>query len=355
MNLACSVLQFQTADNQIGETSIDSEAIHPIIYCARIVDQDKPESIIERYSLKPFENLKDESSPGGESRKPYAIMDALYSISGIWVESPWPINETRDNFLEEAATPLVFGRDFSIRQYESPTMRIHSPLVNGLLRELVQYYPGYDLEGNEVLHKYPYKIISHYYWDLRRIRGDNHHEGGWNRSSKELSFHLSQVISFVDEHYFQNIALKEFDLHHNGRATFDNLWLLFKPGEVVFAYVRGEVAGFIVSEVNLLMQSSTSGLKSPEDRWILNLWNLGYTGVNLTRQASTYFIDRFPGEKDISTLDVIPPKFFQDAERSGDMLISRGKMYYDIICNLPAYCEYRGPIIDEPPKHVCSR
>ena len=344
---------------------MDSEAV-PVIYCVRITDPQKPTAVVSRYSFKPFENLVDKPIPDGGSRKPYAIMDALYTVIGTWPGEPRK-NQLRDSFYlpgHDNEEPFVFGRDFTTRTYTRPTIRLHSPLVNDLLRKLVHYYPGYDLEGTQIMHNHPYRILSHYYDELCQIRDVYDEEDLYKKikiqgyddefeCSKQMSAHLSQIISFVDDHYYKETAVKEIELHRNGRATFDNLWLLFKPGEIVFANVRGEVAGFIVWRVSFKTQNSDS--KSPEDKWIVYLWNLGYTGVKLTRQASTYSIDRFQGEKDISTLDVFPTKYLKDGRASPENLIKRGKRYYDIMCSLPAYRKYDGPVIDEPPQNVCSR
>jgi hypothetical protein len=310
--------------------------------------------------------LVDEPVPSGRSRKPYAIIDALYTVFGTWPGEPRK-NQLRYSFFlpgNDNEEPFVFGRDFIARLHNFPVIRLHSPLVNDLLRKLVQYYPDYDLEGTEIMHHHPYRILSYYHDELCQIR-DAYDERDLDRKikfqyhddefqyTKELSAYLSRIISFVDDYYYKETAVKELELHRNGRATFDNLWLLFKPGEIVFANVRGEVAGFVVWKV-LLRYQNKDGSKMPNDKWIIHLWNLGYTGAKLTRQGSMYSIDRFQGEKYISTLDVFPTKYLNDGRTSPENLIQRGKKYYDIMCNLPAYRRYDGPVIDEPPQNVCS-
>jgi hypothetical protein len=336
----------------------------PVIYRARITDPEKRSAgVVSRYSLTPFEKLVVDPIPTGQTRKPYAILDVCYQVEGTWPGEPRR-NQLRDTFLEpgnDSDTPFSFARDFIPRYQTSPAFRIYSPLVNDVIRKLVQYYPGWNLEQAEVVHEYPWQVLIHYRDQLCQIRDGYDAENpekriavdafdGEFQCSKSLFVHLRQILKLMDDFYYQATVIPELRLHENGKATFNNLWLLYKPGDIVFANIRGEVAGFVVWRV--LLKIKEDNVELPGDKLQICLWNLGYTGEKLTRRAANFFIERFKGERDIATLDVFPIKYLKDGKTSQKSLIDRGKRYYEIICNLPAYRMYDGATIDETPQNA---
>ncbi|KFZ17919.1 hypothetical protein V501_01480 [Pseudogymnoascus sp. VKM F-4519 (FW-2642)] len=117
-----------------------------------------------------------------------------------------------------------------------------------------------------------------------------------------------------------------------------NLWLLFKPGEVVFAKVRGQFAGFVVVSAKC-RRNCQDGSTNQFDNGVISVWNLAFNGDTLTCQAHTFSIDRYQGEKEISSLGIFPVKYLKDSGTSTEELIERGKSYYKIVCSLPSFME----------------
>lgn len=324
---------------------------------------------IFRYQLTPFEGFEKAQEDTGEPRKPYSIFDACMSVKGVWPHGGQKrVNQLRETFLSKSEdadnnVPFVFGKDFVSREHDMFTIRVNSPILNETIRQLVQYYPQYESvlrgERKETFHPYPYALPVHYWEELHQIK-----DAGRNgdatikidgvdkefKCTKELHNHLGVFLNFIDEHYYSKKGVQELALYKQGLAKFDNLWLLFKPGEVVFAKVRGQFAGFIV------VGSGISGAKdngSNVDKYAIFVWNLVFNGDTLTRHAHTFFIDLYQGEKEISSLDIFPVKYLKDSGTSTKELIERGKSYYKIVCNLPSFKVYDGQVIDEKPNNVC--
>lgn len=326
---------------------------------------------IIRYQLTPFEGFEKAQEDTGEPRKPYAIFDACMSVKGAWPHSGQKRgNQLRETFLtsEDAddKVPFVFGKDFVSREHDMLSMRVHSPILNETIRKLVQYYPQYEsvlrADGKEIYFPYPYAVPVHYWKELHQIK-----DAGRNgdatikiegvdkefKCTKELHHHLGVFLNFIDEQYYSKKGVQELALYNQGLAKFDNLWLLFKPGEVVFAKVRGQFAGFVVVDSGFVRIMTKDGMAIQFEKHVIHVWNLAFNGDTLTRQAHTFFIDIYQGEKEISSLDIFPVKYLKDSGTSMKELIERGKSYYKIVCNLPSFKIYDGQVIDKKPNNVC--
>lgn len=220
---------------------------------------------------------------------------------------------------------------------------------------------------------YPFKELFHYWDELHYLLGHR-----YDASQSEVAVHNSKMGSHVrvscDEatskhlqtlltappvqEAWENIVKPELELCNSGRASYDFLWLLFKPGDIVFLRSRGsdkQLAGFVV--MNFLYLSS-NGSQSPlvgphpTDRWQLTLWNLAYENGCLRRRARVVYVNRFYGVQAITELAAFPTKFAPDPEALRSQLIDRGKRYYRIVCDQQSYMRYNGLVISDKPYHV---
>jgi hypothetical protein len=187
------------------------------------------------------------------------------------------------------------------------------------LRALIRYYPGFDVQESEISFIHPFKELFHYWDDLQWIMRGRQMEAteviikNPDTGSEvpitcsPLTYeHLETLLTAPPvKDAYGKIVKPELDLYLEGRASYDFLWLLFKPGEIVFTRIRGKLAGFVVMKVvHLSRNKSESPLSNPHpaDRWELSLWNLAYDNRRLRRQSHIVYINRFYGEKSISDL-----------------------------------------------------
>jgi len=247
----------------------------------------------------------------------------------------------------------VVGEDFFARIIEPTYIRILSPHIQNVLRKLVLYYPGHDLQGKELLFKEPYRVLVHYHEELEEVAeahnnenksGDESDGSATTMACDEITHnHLNILLnSPTYKNHYESIIEPELQHYENGVASYDMLWLLFKPGDTVFARVRNDLAGFIVLAAE--HTPDPSGV-SPLDKWTIQVWNLAYTGQRLTRQAHAFIIDRYSGLCKIDELSVFPKKFLRDDGRVQDRLVARGAEYFKIACGLPAHRRYSGSVV----------
>ena len=294
-------------------------------------------------------------------------MDVVTAVWGNWPEGTRRVNQQRETFLDPESDrnkePFRLGQDFITHVRSPPSLRILSPRIIEILRKLVEYYPDHSLSDKEIMFEHPYRVLVHHYAKLLRIK-DSYHAGNSSRPKMEgisedihcdgeLEHQLGVLLRFLDDNYYQEEVKPELSLYKSGHASYEKLWILLQPGEIVFAKIRGEVAGFVVSRVKHKFghQSSTP---SPFDHWEVSVWSLAYTGELLTRQANEFGIYRYEGTKAITSLEVFPVEYLEDSGKMRQKLINRGKDYHSIVCRLPAHKRYSGDVIEDKPDNVST-
>ncbi|KAH8764730.1 P-loop containing nucleoside triphosphate hydrolase protein [Hyaloscypha finlandica] len=253
--------------------------------------------------------------------------------------------------------PFVVGEDFLARVIEPTYIRSLSPHIQNVLRKLVSYYPGHDLQGKELLFKEPYRILVHYHTDLQKVAEAYNNEDKTVVLGNEADGPLTTVTCDETTHnhlnvlldsptykgYYDGVIEPELRNYANGYASYDMLWLLFKPGNTVLARVRKDLAGFVVLAAD--HTPDPCGV-SPLDKWTIRVWNLAYTGQRLTRQAHEFTIDRYDGLRKIDELKIFPKRFLEHHDdKVVEELITRGAEYFKIVCGLPAHRRYSGSVI----------
>ena len=304
-----------------------------------------------RYSYLPFEGLNRSDDP---SRHELAVMDLSSNVLGYWPHGgKRRKNQLRDSFWKDGdQASFVVGVDFISRSHTYYSIRIHSKRVLDCLRSLIQYYPdlGLALEQPEVSFEYPYRALIHYYDELQDMRkrcatsyGDAPESSTlYNLRTRE---DLDVVMGHLETIYSSEIK-PELDLHYQKLpvAKFDALWLLYKPGDTVFARIKGQLMFFKVLSANREIDKAGD----PTGPWSIIVWGLYFDGYLLRRQTRKFKIHEFHGQRDIQKLPIKPIAFLEGhheklTERLQG-LITRGMQYYHFICEAPLYRRYNGPV-----------
>ena len=342
-----------------------------IVYKLLCKDMTKqPQTEMMRYSWQPFEGLTVSEEDDDEARQSLAVIDVITGVEGFPITTRK--SQHRVNFGTEAdkdPAPFVIGEDFFARVTWPTNIRIFSPQLRSVLRSLIKYYPSLDLETKEMILIQPFSPLFHYWDDFQSIlnafRSGNsstriiNPENGSDATidcDQTTYDHLGVLLTsppVIKE--FTTVIGPERELHAKGFATYNNLWLLFRPGNTVFTLVRGQLAGFVVENsfhVSRQNSSSPSFLPNAMDRWSLKLWNLAYDNGKLTRQSYTFYINRYYGEKRITDLPVFPVALMNDNEAKKGALIQRGQRYHKIICDDQSHVRYNGLVISQKPYHV---
>ena len=236
-------------------------------------------------------------------------------------------------------------------------LQINSPAIITALQSVIDYYPGENFPDNSTVIWEPYAPLVHYQEELETYRDSFHPD---KVSSNEEMCHRNENAYEhlgILQHVLRERSGKEIDAerqrHARGVATFEMLWLLYRPGTDVYADVNadGNYSAYVVISV------------SPEyvrDRPVplkIEVWNMNYDGGRIGRCCTELFEMVFDGEKEITSLFAVPCEFWKERSKAGEesrplrtRLEERGKMFFKLA---QRHCmDYDGLTMTWPKEHV---
>ncbi len=251
-----------------------------------------------------------------------------------------PIFEHIDVRLSSKETLAATANEEEISRTESGKghayINILSPAVAEALRCVVDYFPDLDLSENNIKIFEPYSVFVFFEKELTEYRermGRVAQDESSTCPNRWAAKHLGIVQDFVKEHT-QEAVEAERARHARGYATFDMLWLLFRPGSDVYydLYNYGEHEPYVVSTVGFDL---VNGAAKSYD---IGLWNIDADSNWVGPLDTAIEVQRFVGEKRIPSLRVFPCEYlrFSDDIAEGEVstirqyFVNRGKKWYDL-------------------------
>ena len=272
-----------------------------------------------------------------------------------------------DDKSEEPPGSLQFQRRPPPRPQKAPRlptrpaevqgMHIHSPHLKKAIRLLITYYPGQVLTGEIIAVNSPFRVLFHCYHDLQRLleegkaKEDAGLEGTENKATEieeamERNHHLSVLLDYLKPKHLNLIKPTE-DRFRDCVSSYDMLWLLYKPGCDVYGKVGGMLTGFVLGsakEDSTRFRNPANGDDRWEHFWTIKAWHLNYTNGRFVRMSRSFKINKYDGEKDITTLPVFPCQYLDafDGGKTRQNLENRGKIYFGYAQTVPVHLGYKG-------------
>lgn len=235
-------------------------------------------------------------------------------------------------------------------QYSTQAI-IHSRKFIEALKGLVSYYPAINLEVPELRLNEPYSILAHHLEGLEDL-SSMHNPSNTVSSGSEIPQqshggnmgpevaddgacqHVGEILKVIKENVWKDSICKEKARYAQTPSvcTFSMLWLLYKPGDTVYAEEDGKLAAYVINSVNA--DRSSLRVPSHEQRALkLSLWYLDYTGKHIRRHARTIAIAPFAGERQVAALNVIPCRIVDDMDsgKTKRMLEEEGRRWYGLL------------------------
>lgn len=225
-------------------------------------------------------------------------------------------------------------------------LRIYSSAIINALRSVVHYYPSQDLSGSTIEIKWPYPILVHHYDVLHEFKAkcDTKDLNDLCVREKDASAHLTHLLGFMDDNIMPRVRAEQQRVQE-GFHTFENQWIVFKPGKtVVMKDTAGKWRAMVVHSVTGgIYQNSTAP-------WEVLGWHLGYDGKFLGRVTYRMNLATFDGLQSFGgdTIYVSESEDFEVKELKD--LISYGKMYYSLLRRQCRY--YKGKVVLHPYNEV---
>ncbi|KAK8061615.1 P-loop containing nucleoside triphosphate hydrolase protein [Apiospora phragmitis] len=233
--------------------------------------------------------------------------------------------------------------ELKIANVEQTSMVINSRYLINALKAVVEYYPGNSgFLGDTVTINAPYRLVYHHLAALCHYRDHQPatHDEEYANITKR---HINVLVDYIDEKLGSRYDA-EHQRHTSSppKALYSNLWMLYKPGEVVYAkHENNDRAPFIVSRCS----------NGKDGRIRVDCWNLTFSNNEFVRTTDSFTVDTFTDEAAISSLSVIPARFFcgedgdEDPEDVEDRNVQLGRLTWELAKG-PAYMTYNGNLVD---------
>lgn len=255
--------------------------------------------------------------------------------------------ETVGSGLDQAQGALPGGTgDQSADSAPSNFLRIYSSAINNALRSVVQYYPSQDLSGSVIEIQWPYPILVHHYDALHKFKAncDAKVPDKLCILEKDASTHLTHLLTFLDDNIMERVRAEQ-ERVKEGFHTFENQWIVHKPGDtVVNKNIRGQWRPMVV-------QSVSGGIyKKSIASWNVVGWNLQFDGRHLGRATQGIEITPFDGVASFRHNTVYLGDGKELEDKKLEELISYGEKYFRL---LTRQCRYhKGETVVHPYNEV---
>nr|CDP23459.1 Putative ATPase family AAA domain-containing protein 3B [Podospora anserina S mat+] len=217
-------------------------------------------------------------------------------------------------------------------------MVIHSPYLRSALSAVVQYYPGFEViqRGTVLRIAEPYQVLVHHWGELEEYKTSQPdcHDG---RYAATTAAHIDVLLTFLADLYGPGLN-DEKKRWAKGRTTYSRFWCLLKPGSVVYREKDGEWTGCVVSGINFLRAAgSVEGVGS--DGMLVYMWGIAYKKGLMRREMIQRIIWPWGGERDITSLPVVPERWVKGGVRG--QRVEMGRRYWGLAGGV-SYKEYEG-------------
>lgn len=209
---------------------------------------------------------------------------------------------------------------------QKTTLRINSPHILQALKHVVKYYPSEPLEfgdGGAYETNHPYMLLHHHYEELQVYAA-----GDEIRDSSDALAHLKVLLDFLEADGRDARKLRDAKL-----IDFEHLWLIYKPGKLLFDSQYGQDRLYRISQIGY-SESPQSG-KSLGIRCTFTTCNGQESG---TASEKLDILERQEFAHNtatpITSLSVFPLDFLgdeQDLEAIKASLVERGERYLRIV------------------------
>ena len=295
-----------------------------------------------------------------ETKRSKSKIEIVRTVVGSWRGNfkTNPLDSMEEHQWRMNDLHVDFKKHVRIGKQGHPGMFIYDSIFLDILKSLVKYYPSVNLTGDEVYIGYPWKMLMHYHKDIVSLRNelrdseatspDIYKSDHGSANSKKVHS-INRILELIKSTY-DTVVHPELENHTKSRvAEFGKLWLLFKPGEEVFATVNGKMAAFIVLAYDDHEPEAFAPAHAPIKQVIVHVWNLRFVAGRLVRHTSEIAIDKYEGTRVIEKLPVYPCKY---EPKLMQKLIERGKRFFKMVQKPHAYMKHTGLTQDERPRNV---
>jgi len=188
---------------------------------------------------------------------------------------------------------------------------VQSPLLKAVLENVFEGYEGITAGLKHVTFARPFEPFF-YRWNRFK-------EAVENELDETTRSHLQLLYTVMSVELEETVSTYH-DLLNHSVMTFDYLWTLFKPGDVLLCKMGGK-------DMMVKLQSSGYSGEAGRRGFYLDSKYVDWSGFGFGYASHTTSIQPFQGTKPITQLEAYPATFNPHFEDIKHQLISRGKRF----------------------------
>ncbi|KAI0007268.1 P-loop containing nucleoside triphosphate hydrolase protein [Xylariaceae sp. FL0662B] len=206
---------------------------------------------------------------------------------------------------------------------EKVQLEIQSPYIRDALRTVIQKYPDQNFTGNITLtgnaEHSALACLFHYRKELR--------EYGETLENGTAKQHVFLVVDFVEKEFRRDIRRFEANIEATTPcAEFKDLWMLFKPGDLVYGGQGPDQ--FIHKIAGVAFNPGGIGMCP---HWIISAKAFVHNGSTFGYTNRQLQIKAFEGYQEVLDLPLFPFQFHPDQSSVQQKLVRRGQKYCSLI------------------------
>lgn len=205
---------------------------------------------------------------------------------------------------------------------EKTTVEVNSPELLKALREVVKHYPSEPLQfEQQPKFDNPFMLLNHYKQELKQYAEES--------TDETTKTHIDLLLHFITTEAGDK-GPESQRLIRAGLISFDLLWIVFKPGDLLYSSTYGHDRLYRLQKTGYQDSNSSRG-KFFELSCAYTSFDgirAGTSSVNLRIWEKKEFVGSCPSR--ITDLSVFPSKYSEGRESLEKRLIERGKWYLQI-------------------------
>jgi hypothetical protein len=221
-------------------------------------------------------------------------------------------------------------------EIENVTVEVHSPHVQEALRTVIKSYPNQNFSGSVIFLSggtvgESLACLFHYRRELESY--------GREQKKLEAKMHVFFAVKFVEKELRRAIQRWEIQVtqSENPGIEYGDLWMLFKPKELVFT---GTGHSERILEVVRMQYIESEGMFGDPTHLAITAKIFSHDGKTFGYLHTKFKIFPYTGTQAIAKLTVYPLKYHSDESAQRDKQIERGEKF----CKLAGvhYRMYKG-------------
>ena len=207
-------------------------------------------------------------------------------------------------------------------------LEINSLPIIKILRKIIDYYPQYSLEAESVTLPSPYRLLFHFRKELMACCKAQD-------TDEETRQHVELLLDFMrneNDSISQGLDILEAETEEpeDKIVSFNNCWLLFPPGTIVYSSQDGDLQAYMVESLEGMEQLALPNGRLYYEPLALQCWSIDYDGTHFGRKFTTLSVLSFHGSKKVKNLEVRAANYLRKEENNQirKKLINRGKRFW---------------------------